>query len=134
SLHPPQNIKKMSRGIALGDDDRLPWLRAIAQRIDDARHAQQPIIVTCSALKRAYRMILADGHGDVGFIYLQGPKELIAARLKERAGHFMPPQLLDSQFLVLQEPGPDEPAMMVAIDAAPDEIVNSIVEKFTLAR
>lgn len=131
SLHPPANIEKMSRGTPLADEDRLPWLKAIAARIDAARKARQPIIVTCSALKRSYRTTLADGHSDVGFVYLQGAKDLIAQRLAARTNHFMPPGLLDSQFAALQEPRDDEPSIVVAIDATPDDIVNSIVDKFT---
>lgn len=134
SLHPPHNIEKMSRGIPLADEDRLPWLKAIAARIDEARKAQRPIIVTCSALKRGYRATLTAGYDDVGFIYLKGAKELIAARLERRADHFMPPQLLDSQFAALQEPAAAEPAIAIAIDAAPDDIVNAIVDKLTMER
>jgi gluconokinase len=130
SLHPQNNIAKMSQGTPLNDDDRLPWLQAIAARIDEARKTGQPVIVTCSALKRSYRAILADGHDDVGFVYLQGAKDLIAQRLATRTNHFMPPGLLDSQFAALQEPAEDEPSIVIAIDAAPDDIVSSIVEKF----
>ena len=129
-LHPQNNIAKMSQGTPLNDDDRLPWLQAIAARIDEARKTGQPVIVTCSALKRSYRAILADGHDDVGFVYLQGAKDLIAQRLAARTNHFMPPGLLDSQFAALQEPAEDEPSIVIAIDAAPDDIVSSIVEKF----
>lgn len=130
SLHPPANIEKMSHGTPLNDDDRRPWLRAIAVRIGQARQTGQPIIVTCSALKRGYREILTDGHDDVGFVYLQGARELIAQRLAARTGHFMPPGLLDSQFSALEEPAEDEPSIVIAIDAAPDDIVSSIIEKF----
>ena len=130
SLHPQNNIAKMSQGTPLNDDDRLPWLQAIAARIDEARKTGQPVIVTCSALKRSYRAILADGHDDVGFVYLQGARDLIAQRLAARTNHFMPPGLLDSQFAALQEPAEDEPSIVIAIDAAPDDIVSSIVEKF----
>jgi gluconokinase len=130
TLHPPQNVEKMSRSIPLADEDRLPWLRAIAARIDAARKEHQQIIVTCSALKRAYRAILADGNSDVGFVYLKGAKELIAERLAQRTNHFMPAQLLDSQFAALQEPAADEPSIMVTIDPAPDDIVESIVANF----
>jgi gluconokinase len=132
SFHPPQNVEKMKHGMPLADADREPWLNAIAARIDAARRAQQPIVVTCSALKRTYRATLAASNTDVGFVYLQGAKELIARRLADRTGHFMPAQLLDSQFAALQEPTADEPSIMVAIDAAPDEIVDSLVEKFTM--
>lgn len=130
SLHPPANIAKMSQGIPLNDDDRLPWLKAIAARIDAARRGGQPIVVTCSALKRSYRAILADGRGDVGFVYLKGSKDLIAGRLAARKGHFMPPQLLDSQMAALQEPDADEPSMVIAIEAPPDDMVRTIVSTF----
>jgi gluconokinase len=130
SLHPPANIEKMSHGTPLDDADRLPWLKAIAARIDAARLARQPIVVTCSALKRSYREILADHHDDVGFVYLKGAKDLIAGRLAARKGHFMPPALLDSQMAALQEPGADEPSMVIAIDAPPDDIVRTIVAGF----
>jgi gluconokinase len=130
SLHPPANIEKMSHGTPLSDADRLPWLKAIASRIDVARKQRRPIVVTCSALKRSYRDILTDGHDDVGFVYLKGSKDLIAGRLAARKGHFMPPQLLDSQMAALQEPAADEPSIDVAIDGSPDDIVRTIVERF----
>ena len=130
SLHPASNIAKMSQGIPLGDDDRLPWLKAIAARIDEARQSRKAVIVTCSALKRAYREILTGGHDDVGFVYLRGAKDLIASRLKARTNHFMPPGLLDSQFAALQEPGEDEPTLAIAIDAAPAEIADRIARQF----
>lgn len=130
SLHPQSNVAKMASGTPLTDDDRLPWLKAIAARIDEARRARKPVIVTCSALKRTYRDILTGGHDDVGFVYLQGTKDLIAGRLKARTNHFMPPGLLDSQFATLQEPGADEPTLAIAIDATPGEIVDRIVAQF----
>jgi len=132
SLHPRQNVEKMKQGIPLADEDRLPWLQAIAARIDRARADQEPIIVTCSALKRDYRSLLADHHADVGFVYLKGAKELIAKRLASRKNHFMPATLLDSQFAALQEPTIDEPSIMIGIDPAPDEIVEAIVAMVTL--
>jgi carbohydrate kinase (thermoresistant glucokinase family) len=130
SLHPPQNIEKMSRGTPLDDSDRMPWLQAIAARIDDARQTREPIIVTCSALKRVYRATLTNGYADVCFVYLRGAKELIAQRLAARIDHFMPPALLDSQFAALQEPSDDEPTIVIPIDATPDDIVNAIVQRF----
>ena len=130
TLHPAANIAKMSQGIPLDDADRLPWLKAIAARIDEARTSHRPVIVTCSALKRAYRDILTGGHDDIGFVYLRGTKDLIAGRLKARTNHFMPPGLLDSQFAALQEPAEDEPTMAIAIDATPAQIVDRIVRQF----
>ena len=134
SLHPQSNIAKMSQGIPLNDDDRLPWLKAIAVRIDEARESHKPVIVTCSALKRRYRDILAGSHDDVGFVYLRGAKELIASRLKARTNHFMPPGLLDSQFAALEEPDADEPTLAIPIDAAPVAIVDRIVAVFGAQR
>lgn len=131
SLHPQSNIAKMSQSIPLDDDDRLPWLKAIAARIDEARKTHKPVIVTCSALKRRYRDILTDGgHDDVGFVYLRGSRDLIAGRLKARTDHFMPPGLLDSQFAALEEPDADEPTLAIPIDAAPAEIVDRIARQF----
>ncbi|HEX3708898.1 MAG TPA: gluconokinase [Pseudolabrys sp.] len=134
SLHPPHNVEKMKHGVPLTDADRIPWLKAIAARIDTARQAHKPIVVTCSALKRDYRELLVAGHDDVGFVYLKGTKELIARRVAARTDHFMPPELLDSQFSDLQEPAPDEPALAVPIDPPPDKIVDSIVAMFTADR
>jgi carbohydrate kinase (thermoresistant glucokinase family) len=134
SLHPPQNVEKMKHGVPLADADRIPWLKAIASRIDAARKTRERIVVTCSALKRAYRDMLSAGHDDVSFVYLQGTKKLIARRIENRADHFMPPQLLESQFSDLEEPAADEPALAVPIDPAPEEIVKSIVAMFSEER
>jgi gluconokinase len=127
SLHPPHNVEKMSRGIPLTDADRGPWLDAIAERIAAARAAATPLVVTCSALKHTYRRRLVGGHDDVGFLFLKGSKELIARRLATRPGHFMPPELLDSQFAALEEPAPNEPAIAISIDKRPEEIVDEFV-------
>lgn len=128
-FHPASNIDKMSRGVPLDDNDRAPWLRAIAARIDEARGAGHRLVVTCSALKRSYRDMLADGHDDVMFVHLKGGKALIGERLKTRAGHFMPPGLLDSQFAALQEPTADENAVTIGIEGAPEHIVADILGK-----
>jgi gluconokinase len=127
SLHPPQNVEKMSHGIPLTDADRWPWLDAIAARIAAARAGGMALVITCSALKRAYRARLVAGHGDVGFLFLQGDKAPIARRLAQRPGHFMPPQLLDSQFAALEEPAADEPAIAVPIDRQPQDIVEEFL-------
>lgn len=126
-FHPPSNIAKMSAGTPLTDDDRWPWLRAIAAAIDEAGKTGKPMVVTCSALKHAYRDVLLHGRDDVVFAYLKGSRELIAARLKQRKGHFMPPALLDSQFATLEEPRPDEPVITLDIDHPVNEIVDTLV-------
>src|SRR5262245_8503336 len=97
-FHPPANVAKMRAGTPLTDEDRWPWLRAIAAEIDAVRARGEPAVVACSALKRAYRDILIGARPDVVLVYLQGSKPLIAERLAARKGHFMPATLLDSQF------------------------------------
>lgn len=126
-LHPAANVAKMAAGIPLTDDDRWPWLDAVAGVLAD----RAPVIVGCSALKRAYRDRLRAGAGGaVRFIHLTGPRDLIASRMAARTGHYMPPALLDSQFAALEPPGPDE-AAAVSIDAALDDIVARATEALT---
>jgi gluconokinase len=132
-FHPASNIDKMSRGVPLDDNDRAPWLRAIASRIDEARRAGRGLVVTCSALKRSYRDMLADGHNDVVFVHLKGGKSLIGQRLKTRAGHFMPATLLDSQFAALQEPSAHENAIIVGIEGTPEAIAADALDKLKVA-
>ncbi len=128
-LHPPANIAKMKAGTPLDDDDRWPWLRAIAGAIDDWRAKGVSGVVACSALKRAYRDILIGPRTDVRLVYLQGSHDLIARRMAARHGHFMPPGLLDSQFATLEEPGEAERPIVVSIAPAPEAIVEGIIEK-----
>jgi carbohydrate kinase (thermoresistant glucokinase family) len=128
-LHPPANVAKMSSGTPLDDNDRWPWLRAIAGAIDDWRAKGVSGVVACSALKRAYREILIGSRADVVLVYLQGSHDLIAARMAARHGHFMPAGLLDSQFATLQEPDEAEHPIVVSIAPAPDAIVDTIIEK-----
>jgi gluconokinase len=125
--HPAANIEKMKAGIPLTDDDRLPWLRAIAEAIDRYAKNNTPVIIACSALKHAYRDILVHGREGVRIVYLSGSAELIAQRLQHRSGHFMPPGLLDSQIAALEPPQPDEHILTVDIAAPVDRIVNEIV-------
>ena len=130
SFHPKANIEKMSRGEPLTDDDRWPWLHAIAAWIAEHRAAGTTCVVTCSALKRAYRDIVTDAQSaDVRLVYLKGDFDLIAARLAARKGHFMPPALLQSQFDALQEPAPDERAVTVPIDTTPEQITARIIDR-----
>jgi gluconokinase len=131
-FHPPANVAKMSAGHPLTDEDRWPWLRAIAAEIDRLSAAGEPAVVACSALKRAYRVILVHGRDDVRIVFLDGTQDLIAKRLAERRGHFMPPGLLDSQFKTLEPPQPSERPITVSIDASVDGIVNDIVRQLEL--
>jgi carbohydrate kinase (thermoresistant glucokinase family) len=107
-FHPPANIAKMRAGTPLDDADRQSWLAAIAARVDAWRARGQGGVVTCSALKRAYRDIILGGRTGMRLVYLRGAPEMIRARLLRREHHFMPASLLDSQFATLEEPGPDE--------------------------
>ncbi len=116
AYHPPANIAKMRRGIPLEDADRWPWLAAIAADIARWRAAGQPAIVTCSALKRAYRDRLRRA-GPLHFVHLTGDPALLAARMAARRGHYMPPSLLPSQLATL-EPPQDEPDV-TSCDVAP---------------
>lgn len=127
SFHPPANIAKMSAGTPLTDEDRWPWLGAIAAWIDRARQNGGRGIVGCSALKRRYRDILIEGRPDVRLIHLKGEEALVAVRQAARPGHFMPASLVRSQFETLEEPDPDERALTVSVDQSPAAIVDEII-------
>jgi carbohydrate kinase (thermoresistant glucokinase family) len=114
----------MAAGQPLSEQERGPWLRAIRAWIDERVSQQEPGVVSCSALKRAYRDALRVPQ--VQFVYLRGGHAQIAERLATRVGHFFKPQLLDSQFELLEEPDVDEQVITVSIDASPSEIVAEI--------
>ena len=126
ALHPAENIAKMKAGHPLDDQDRGPWLAAIAARIDAWRRRGERGVITCSALKRHYRDIIIGNRSDVRLIYLEGSPALIRQRLDVRRGHFMPPALLDSQFAALEPPGGDEDGITVSVDRPVDAIVARI--------
>lgn len=129
-LHPEVNRRKMASGHALDDDDRRPWLRRVRQAIEDHLRRGESVVVACSALKRSYRTTLTRGLEGVGLVYLRGTPELIAARLGLRDGHFMPPELLASQFETLEEPAADTQSagatLIVDVGAPPEVIVAAI--------
>ena len=129
AFHTPDNVRKMAAAIPLTDQDRAPWLAALAGRLRDARNARRGLVMTCSALKRAYRDVLRGGDPDVQFVFLDGPKDLIAERLASRTGHYMPSSLLDSQFAALERPEPDEGAWLCDISDSPDDIVADLVAR-----
>ncbi len=132
SFHPPANVAKMSSGIPLTDEDRKPWLSAIAAWIDELRNSGGNGIVTCSALKKAYRDVIVGDRPDVALVYLKGSRELIGQRMAARQHHFMPPSLLDSQFATLQEPGADEKPLVVQVEASREAIVEQVVRELRL--
>ena len=126
-LHPAANVAKMHAGIPLTDEERWPWLRAVAGWIDASRAAGRHGVVACSALKRSYRDIIIGGRPDVRLVYLKGDRQLITGRLACRHGHFMPAGLLASQFEALEEPTADERPIVVSIDRHPRDIVDELV-------
>src|SRR4051812_38304343 len=126
-FHPPANVAKKSAGHPLTDEDRWPWLQAIADEIDRLSAAGQRAVIACSALKRSYRDILVHGRDDVRIVFLSGTQDLIAERLAARKGHFMPPGLLASQFKALEPPQPGERPITASIDAPVETIVDDII-------
>ncbi|WP_428683548.1 gluconokinase [Reyranella sp.] len=133
-LHPRQNVEKMRSGTPLNDADRLPWLEAIGRCLDGWRERGESGVVTCSALKRAYREIVIGGRPDASLVYLKGTQALIHDRLVARTSHFMPVGLLDSQFAALQEPAEDERPIIVDVGPLPSAIVSEIVRSLRARR
>lgn len=128
-FHPPANVAKMSAGHPLTDEDRWPWLNAIADEIGRVCKAGEHVIIACSALKHTYRDVLLRGRNDVRFVFLKGTQELIADRLAQRKGHFMPPELLTSQFRTLEPPEASEHVITVSIDESVEAIVDGILRQ-----
>jgi len=127
-FHPPENVRKMESGQPLNDEDRQPWLEILSEKISEWNRSSGAILA-CSALKETYREILRSGEGNTGFVYLNGSRSVIFDRMKLREGHYMPPELLDSQFEALEEP---KNALVVDIRHAPEEIAKQIVNKLEL--
>jgi carbohydrate kinase (thermoresistant glucokinase family) len=126
ALHPAANVAKMASGTPLTDEDRWPWLDAVAAHIDDWLAKGRSGVITCSALKRRYRDVIIGDRPNVRIAYLKGSRELIANRLAARQGHFMPSALLDSQLATLEEPTADEHPIVVEIGARPEVIAAQI--------
>lgn len=127
AFHPSANVAKMRSGTPLTDEDRAPWLDAIASWIDQKRASGGHGVVACSALKRRYRAVIIGDRADVRLVHLTGSYELIARRMAERPHHYMPVALLKSQFEALEPPGAEESALTVPIDLPPGEIVERIM-------
>lgn len=128
AFHPQANIDKMTRGEPLTDADRAPWLETIAAFIDGVCGRGDHAIVSCSALKRAYRETLVGRHADrVRIVLLEGVQDLIAERLAHREGHFMPPSLLRSQFATLERPNSSEGMIVVPVGGSRDEVVANVL-------
>lgn len=131
-LHPPGNVEKMRAGVPLDEDDRGPWLLEVSAWIESAQGEGRPVVVACSALRRAHRAVLVAGP-HVRLVYLRGSEALIAARIAARTGHFMPGSLLRTQFEALEEPGPGEDAVTASVEPAPEQVVADVVEKLGLS-
>jgi len=119
-LHPKANVEKMRQGIPLTDADRAPWLDRIGEELKRWAAERRSGVMTCSALKRAYRDRIRSARPDVRFVYLKGSLALIEARVAARHHEYMPASLLQSQFDTLEEPAPDEPVVTVDAGASPE--------------
>ncbi|MFG2164599.1 gluconokinase [Micromonospora chersina] len=127
-FHTEAHVAQMRAGVPLTDADRWPWLRALAWWMAD-RHAEGvSTVLTCSALKRAYRDVLRQGPADVEFLHLDGAAQLIRDRLDRRVGHYMPASLFDSQRAILEHLGPDEAGVVLEVAAPPEELVRRAVD------
>ncbi|MBC3763208.1 gluconokinase, GntK/IdnK-type [Quadrisphaera oryzae] len=124
-LHPPASTAKMAAGTPLDDDDRQPWLRAVAEVLAGASD-RTPVVVACSALRRSYRDLLRERAGlPVVFVHLHGSPELLAERIGARTGHFMAAGMLASQLTALEPLAPDEPGVVVDVGGAPEDVVSA---------
>ncbi|MDT0444477.1 gluconokinase [Streptomyces johnsoniae] len=127
-FHPPANVAKMSAGTPLTDADREPWLRSLGAWLGEREKEDSGGVMTCSALKRAYRETLRAGAPGVFFLHLEGSRELIEERLGRRTGHFMPPALLASQFADLEPLGAGENGAVLDVQPTPEELVDRAIE------
>ncbi|MBN8548486.1 MAG: gluconokinase [Deltaproteobacteria bacterium] len=130
SFHPAANIEKMSNGLALTDEDRLPWLQKIAAAMHELDRAQTDAVVACSALKASYRKLLAEPLREVRFAWLKATYESTKERLDNRT-HFFNPTLLQSQFETLEVP---TEALEIDATLKPEQIVNEIIRKLELGK
>ena len=121
-LHPPENIEKMSTGIALNDKDRSAWLDEVSKGMGT------PAVIACSALKHAYRQRLSENHPNTVFIFLNVTKIELLNRLTNRKGHFMPASLLDSQLAIAEPLSAEELGINLDGDLSVEEILKSVYE------
>ena len=123
-LHPRQNTEKMSRGVPLDDEDRWPWLQAIAELVTVKEFEGTSTVVTCSALKRSYRSVLSDA-APTFFVHLDAPFDVLEERMQQRTKHFMPSALLKSQFDTLEPLDDDERGVLLDVDAPLEDVVDA---------
>ncbi len=128
-LHPRANILKMKNGIPLTDEDRQPWLVRVSDVFFSLENRSSSGVVVCSALRRKYRDIIRDGNPGLIFLHLYGSKELILERMAKRKGHYMKPEMVDSQFATLEFPGEDEKDVInVSIEGSLEDVTNRSIE------
>jgi gluconokinase len=134
-FHPEANVAKMARGEPLTDADRAPWLQSLAAWIAAQHASGRSTVLACSALKRRYRDTLRGGApGHVSFVHLAAPREALLERMTRRKGHYMPPELLDSQLAALEPLQPSEAGVTLDATPTPDAIVERALERLTAAR
>ena len=126
SLHSTENIRLMASGHALTDDQRMPWLRAVGERLREA--GDTGVVMACSALKRSYRDLLREHAPNLVTVYAKGGMSLIQGRIRGRHHEYMPASLLQSQFDDLEERDADEAGITVDIARTPQQIVDDITE------
>ena len=131
-FHPPENVRKMSEGTPLTDADRWGWLESLADWTAERDARGEPTIITCSALRQAYRDVLRRGGEGTFFVHCTGDKYLLIERMNAR-DHFMPPSLLESQLDTLEPLRPDEDGMDVDIALSVDRIVAEVLERLGLS-
>lgn len=131
-LHPPENKKRMSDGIPLTDENRLPWLKTVRDHAQTCNKNGLTCIIACSALKKSYRDILNEVQ-PTSYIYLNGPKSLIKKRMHVRTGHFMPLSLLDSQFETLEIPTGEANVIPIGIEDEPAVIASTAISALKTA-
>jgi len=121
ALHPQANIDKMASGTPLNDTDRALWLAEIGRRFSTS---DAPLVIACSALKRAYRDLIRQGDPSVVFVHLHGSRELLNERMNNRPGHFMPPSLLNSQLATLEPLENDENGILLSTAISLPQVVD----------
>ena len=128
-LHPAANVAKMKAGHPLDDADRAPWLAIIAEWVEARLHTGQNAIITCSALKRAYRETIGNGKPGVQFVYLYADRATLDAHVNNRHHEYMPATLLDSQLATLEQPTPDEHVILVDVSGTVEHSVAEVIRQ-----
>lgn len=134
AFHPEANVAKMRSGVPLTDEDRWPWLETIGEWISGKESRGESAVVTCSALRRAYRDLLRRGRPHVRFLHVTADPAVLRERMEHRSGHYMPPSLLPSQLAALEPLGPDEPGVTVSNVGTADEVLERALAALELRK